>query len=44
MEDKNYTVMYLKLALQKDCQCVSAFTKLLSNYLMGRDECIKLID
>lgn len=44
MEDKRYTVMYLEEALKADCECVSAFNKLLTNYLMGRDDLNKLIE
>jgi hypothetical protein len=44
MEDKPLTVVYLQQALKADCQCVSAFNKLLSNYLIGKDDCIKLIE
>ena len=44
MEDKVYTVMFLKKALQTDCQCISAFNKLLGNYLIGKEDCIMLLN
>jgi hypothetical protein len=44
MEDKVYTVMFLKKALQADCQCISAFNKLLGNYLIGKEDCIMLLN
>ncbi len=44
MEDKQLTVVYLQQALKADCQCVSAFNKLITNYLMGKEEHIKMIE
>lgn len=43
MEDKQQSVAYLQMALKVDCQQVNAFNKLLSNFLMSKDDCIRLL-
>jgi hypothetical protein len=42
-EDKQNVVFYLQEALKADCQSVSAFEKLLDNFLVSLDDCKVLV-
>ena len=44
IEDKKITVAHLESALRADCQCVNAFHKLLNNYLICKEDSIKLVE